>query len=114
MPPRTTEESYRLPVSDRTMVGTLATACLPVSGTEGHHRGREMKSQEGREPRLFRRGSETGLGPKLGYCSIERPRSSWGAGCHGENLPGTELLKIGADKAKPCQEDWGGYSLDRT
>ena len=72
MPPRTTEESYRLPVSDRTMVGTLATACLPVSGTEGHRRGREMKSQEGREPRLFRRGSETGLDPELGYCIIDR------------------------------------------
>src|SRR6516165_3326577 len=90
MPPRTTEESYRLPVSDRTMVGTLATACLPVSGTEGHGRGREMKSQEGREPRLFRRGSETGLEPELGCCITERARSSWGAGCHGENPPGTE------------------------
>jgi hypothetical protein len=32
MPPRTTEESYRLPVSDRTMVSTLATDMLASFG----------------------------------------------------------------------------------
>ena len=55
------------------MVGILATVTLPVSGTQEHRCGREMKSQDGREPRRFRRGSETRLRPELGYSLLRVP-----------------------------------------
>jgi len=84
MPPRMTQESYRLQVSDRTLVGTLATVMLAGFGNRRHRRARKMKSQAGREPRRFWRGSNTRLWPELGYSLIERAGSSVGLDARGE------------------------------
>ena len=92
MPPRITQESYRLQVSDRTMVGTLATVTL-ASFRNRRAPSREMKSQDGRALRRFTRRSETRPRPALGYSLIASSRSSLGAGCHDENLSGTEPVE---------------------
>jgi len=55
------------------MVGISATVMLTGFGNRRHRRGSEMKSQEGREPRRFRRGSETRLRPELGYSLLRVP-----------------------------------------
>ena len=49
MPPRITQESYRLQVSDRTMVGTLATVTLASFGNRRapSRQGNEIPGWEG-------------------------------------------------------------------
>lgn len=55
------------------MIGISATVMLAGFGNRRHRRGSEMKPQEGREPRRFRRGSETRLRPELGYSLLRVP-----------------------------------------